>query len=207
MSAQPGWYPSEGTMRWFDGQQWTEHRQPMPATPPPATATSPFTTLPAAPVRPPAKKGMPTWGKVTLGVVGTFITIGIIGNALGGSSSPSSAAYLADPQASSAAPAPAAAKTTAAKAATKAPSTKAAAPISVSPTIGEGDFVVGEDMPAGRWRTTMTVSDGCYWAIYRANTNQSDIIDNGIVNGGRPTVTLKKGQEFHSNGCGSWVKS
>jgi hypothetical protein len=25
---QPGWYPSGGGMRWYDGQQWTPHFTP-----------------------------------------------------------------------------------------------------------------------------------------------------------------------------------
>ncbi len=24
-----GWYPTNGELRWWDGQRWTEHRQPM----------------------------------------------------------------------------------------------------------------------------------------------------------------------------------
>lgn len=37
---QPGWYPDPrggDGQRWWDGQQWTQHRQPAPAPPPPPT--------------------------------------------------------------------------------------------------------------------------------------------------------------------------
>lgn len=27
----PGWYPSNGRLRWWDGRQWTEHTQPLPS--------------------------------------------------------------------------------------------------------------------------------------------------------------------------------
>jgi hypothetical protein len=31
-----GWYPLSGELRYWDGQQWTEHRQPTPVQQPPA---------------------------------------------------------------------------------------------------------------------------------------------------------------------------
>ena len=35
-AAAPGWYPvREGGLRWWDGQQWTEHRAPVQAGGPP----------------------------------------------------------------------------------------------------------------------------------------------------------------------------
>lgn len=72
--------------------------------------------------------------------------------------------------------------------------------------FGEGDWNVGTDIQPGTYRTEEPVSGMCYWGIYRAGTNKGDIVENDIVTGGRPTVTLKAGQEFSSSGCGSWVK-
>ncbi len=73
--------------------------------------------------------------------------------------------------------------------------------------MGEGTYLVGEDIPAGRYRMAKPLQDDmCFWGAYVADTNQEDIINNDIVTGGRATVTLKKGQEFDSNGCGDWVK-
>ncbi len=79
-----------------------------------------------------------------------------------------------------------------------------AEPAGLPTTIDEGDWTVGVDIKPGTYRTTEPVSGDCYWGIYRAGSNQSDIIDNAIVTGGRPTVTLKKGQEFTNNGCGTF---
>ncbi len=70
-------------------------------------------------------------------------------------------------------------------------------------SITEGVWLVGEDIKAGRYRTKEEVSGGsCYWKIHKG----SDIIDNEIVTGGRPTVTLRDGQEFTTQRCGTWVK-
>ncbi len=85
------------------------------------------------------------------------------------------------------------------------PVTEPAEPAGPTTTIDEGDWTVGVDIKPGTYRTTEPVSGDCYWGIYRAGSNQSDIIDNGIPTGGRPTVTLKKGQEFTNQGCGTFA--
>ena len=70
-------------------------------------------------------------------------------------------------------------------------------------SITEGVWLVGEDIKAGRYRTVDPVDSGsCYWKIHKGG----DIIDNEIVTGGRPTVTLKDGQEFTTQRCGTWAK-
>ncbi|WP_142120321.1 hypothetical protein [Arthrobacter sp. SLBN-122] len=73
-------------------------------------------------------------------------------------------------------------------------------------TIREGTWTVGRDVEPGTYRTTSDVSGSCYWGIYRTGSNGSDIVDNDIVTGGRPSVTLSAGQDFKSSRCGSWVK-
>lgn len=72
--------------------------------------------------------------------------------------------------------------------------------------IDEGVWTVGTDVAPGTYRTTEPVSGDCYWAIYRSDTNQDDIVQNDIVTGGRPTVTLRDGQDFETNRCGTWDK-
>lgn len=72
-----------------------------------------------------------------------------------------------------------------------------------SRSISEGVWEVGTDIKPGRYRTDVAVSD-CYWAITRGGSNGDDILANDNVSGGRPSVTLKRGQEFKSSGCGDW---
>ena len=72
--------------------------------------------------------------------------------------------------------------------------------------IREGTWTVGVDIEPGTYRTSADVTSGCYWAIYRTGSNGSDIIENDIVTGGRPTVTLSVGQDFKTSRCGSWSK-
>lgn len=75
------------------------------------------------------------------------------------------------------------------------------------PTIEEGTWTVGVDVPAGTYRVQERITSGdCYWSITKTGSNGDDIISNDIVSGGRPQVTLKKGQDFESNRCGTWVK-
>jgi hypothetical protein len=79
-------------------------------------------------------------------------------------------------------------------------------PPAAKPTIEDGVWTVGEDIPAGTYKVTEKISGMCYWAITKSGTNGSDIIDNDIPSGGLPRVTIKKGQDFETNGCGTWKK-
>lgn len=74
------------------------------------------------------------------------------------------------------------------------------------PTIEEGIWTVGQDIVPGKYRVATPLSGECYWSITKTGTNGDDIIANDIPTGGRPQVTLRKGQDFETNGCGSWVK-
>lgn len=79
-------------------------------------------------------------------------------------------------------------------------------PAEAAGAIGEGTWEVGVDVAPGRYKTTVAVtSDMCYWKI--TTTGKPDnIVDNDIVTGGRPTVTIKKGQDFTTQDCGEWKK-
>ena len=73
--------------------------------------------------------------------------------------------------------------------------------------IEEGTWVVGEDFPAGTYRTTATVAEGCYWQVSRGGSNGKGILANAIETGGRPRVRLRRGQEFQTAGCGAWART
>lgn len=73
-------------------------------------------------------------------------------------------------------------------------------------SIGQGTWTVGRDIEPGTYRTAQAVSGDCYWGIYRSGSNGDDIIENDIVVGGYPTVTLSVGQDFENNGCGTFIK-
>lgn len=73
-------------------------------------------------------------------------------------------------------------------------------------TVEDGTWTVGNDIQPGTYRTKATVGTRCYWGVYRSGTNGSDIIQNDIPGGGKPTVNLSEGQDFKSSNCGSWIK-
>lgn len=96
-----------------------------------------------------------------------------------------------------------------------APTTKApSAPVKAKVQIEADTLVhVGEDVPAGTYRAVWDANAGeafgltgeCYWKK-SSDAEGQDIIANDIVTGGRPQVTLKKGQWFTSARCGEWLK-
>lgn len=76
-----------------------------------------------------------------------------------------------------------------------------------APTFEDGVWTVGTDIPAGRYRTTEAVGSRCYWQISKTGGDSvMDIINNDLPGGGRPQVTLKKGQDFKTSDCGKWRK-
>ena len=171
--------------------------------PPPIIPGTPPTTQVAAgpasyPVHPPVPKRRVHPLSIILAVVGVlalFIGIGIGASAGGQSAAPGSSpsvVYVTSPGAV----APIEAK----------PTTPPAPAPPAQPTIKEGSWTVGTDFPAGQYRTADAVAAECYWSITKSGSNGSDIIANDIPGGGRPTVTLKAGQDFTSHGCGTWAK-
>jgi len=91
------------------------------------------------------------------------------------------------------------------------PETTVVAPAPAAPAAGsvieEGQWEVGVDVPAGVYKVTVALATGanCYWSITQ-HGNSANIISNDIVQGGKPTVTLKKGQDFTTQRCGTWAK-
>lgn len=73
-------------------------------------------------------------------------------------------------------------------------------------TVGDGTWTVGRNVEAGTYVTGADVGSSCYWAIYASGTNGSDIVENDIPGGGRPSVVLSAGQDFKTARCGTWSK-
>ncbi|MDR7166126.1 hypothetical protein J2X12_004180 [Pseudarthrobacter oxydans] len=73
-------------------------------------------------------------------------------------------------------------------------------------TVGDGTWTVGTDIEPGTYRAAADVGSSCYWGIYATGSNGSNIIDNDLPGGGRPSVALNSGQDFKSSRCGKWEK-
>ena len=77
---------------------------------------------------------------------------------------------------------------------------RAAAEVLTQPK-GDGRWTVGGEIAPGRWRSNGTADD-CYWKR-SPDGNPDDIIDNHFGNAGG-TVTLREGEEFETDDCGTW---
>lgn len=85
--------------------------------------------------------------------------------------------------------------------------TTTVAPVPAGPrtAFSDGTHEVGVDIAAGKYKTSGSTQ--CYWARLRNNDGSlNDIIDNNIGAGPR-TVTVKAGEYFESQGCGTWTKA
>jgi hypothetical protein len=84
---------------------------------------------------------------------------------------------------------------------------KAAPAPAIPDVIEDGLWEVGVDIQIGRYKVIEPVDPNgfCYWQISPVGKPDT-IIDNGVVTGGRPIVTIKKNQTFETNGCGNWKK-
>jgi hypothetical protein len=105
-------------------------------------------------------------------------------------------AKAADPE-----PAPTVTKTVTAKP----KKTKESGP--ASSFSGEGEYVVGEDIKAGTYKTAGPAGRfGCYWERAKDASGEfgSIIANNNLEGPGR--VTLNKGEYFKTNRCQEWKK-
>jgi hypothetical protein len=115
-------------------------------------------------------------------------------------------AQAAPATAASSAPAP---KPTATKptAATAAPSTAAAASSTSVP--GDGQYLVGQDMQPGTYRTKGPAADSlgdCYWERDKDSSgDMNSIIANDNL-AGSGIVTVDKGEVFKTTDCQDWVR-
>ena len=165
---------------------------------------------PPFPPGPPQKKH--TVLKVLAGAVGVVVVFGI-GAAAGSGGAEDTGGKK------SARPAPAVTVTVTAKAkAAKAaagkpkaapePAEKAAA--EPGEIIGQGSYLVGEDIAAGTYKTAGPSDSDlplCYWARNKDSSGEMDsIIANGTPEG-PSRITINKGETFETHGCAEWKKA
>jgi len=96
-----------------------------------------------------------------------------------------------------------------AKPASKAPSPKKTTEPGPERTMEEGTYEIGVDAKPGRYKTRVPEdSSGCYWEKLKDDSGGlNSVIANGEVNaGGRVSITLKHGQFFMSEDCGTWKR-
>ncbi|MGY5125967.1 hypothetical protein [Streptomyces nigrescens] len=86
---------------------------------------------------------------------------------------------------------------------------KAAASAGPETTVGQGSYLVGEDIAVGTYRTGGPAASDvplCYWA--RAKDSSGDM--DSIIANGTPQaparVTVHQGETFETSGCKVWTK-
>ncbi|MFG1947712.1 hypothetical protein [Nonomuraea sp. NPDC048826] len=85
-----------------------------------------------------------------------------------------------------------------------APEQTESGPLTTAP--GDGQYLVGEDIKPGTYKTAGTDGFTCYWARLKdASGEFGAIIANGNVSG-QTRVTLKKGEYFETKGCQDWKR-
>jgi hypothetical protein len=75
---------------------------------------------------------------------------------------------------------------------------------------GDGEYLVGQDMPAGTYKTAGSADTDlglpCYWERAKNSSGEfGSIIANGTPKG-QSRVTVNRGEVFKSQGCKDWVK-
>ncbi|GES34216.1 hypothetical protein AB0G60_16660 [Streptomyces angustmyceticus] len=186
-------------------------QHPAPFGPPP----HPFGPPPVA--QPPKKKHAAL--RIAVGVVCAFIVFGL-GAAVGsGGDGTKKAAAKPAPTVTvtvtaQAAKAAAEKPKSAAKPAEKAksaaqPAKEPDAPAGPDTTVGEGSYLVGEDIAAGMYKTAGPDASGsplCYWERAKDSSGEMDSIIANDTPQGPARVTVNKGETFKTNGCKEWVK-
>lgn len=159
------------------------------------------------PLPPPAKKTHKA-RIILLGVLGAFIVLVLLGSCISlltGTDSGTSVAPAPTVTVTVTEPAAGGASAEANLEPSKAPAPKEPAPAKA--TMDEGTYEIGVDAPAGRYKTV--AEDSCYWKRSKDDSGTLDsILANDNVNdGARASVTVKKGEFFTSEGCGTWTKT
>lgn len=177
-------------------------QQPHPYTPPPAA-------------QPPKKKHAAL--RIAVGVVCALIVFGL-GNAVGSGGTKKAEAKPAPTVTvtvtAKAAKAAAEKPRSAAKPAEKAKSAAKPAQVTEAPagpdvTVGDGSYLVGEDIAAGMYKTAGPAGSDipmCYWERAKDSSGEMDSILANDTPQGPARVTVNKGETFKTNGCKEWVR-
>jgi len=193
----PGFYPAEGgRRRYWDGQAWTDRYEDTEAAAGPSAA-------PAG-----RSSGGPRrwWLLPTIAALFIGIGLGGVGKSEGTTGTAATSTVTATVTKAGAAGSPVTAPAVTVTVTVTAPAAPAAPPPGPVASVGDGVYVVGQDMQPGTYRVSAAVTDGCYWAITKSGSNGADIVQNDLPKGGFPQVTVKAGQDFDSERCGTWVK-
>lgn len=180
-------------------------------------AVPPMPVPPTGAGQPPAGTPKPSRRKAWLTHGATALVALVIGAAIGGnvesdgkddSAAPAPAVTVTKTAPAKAAPEPEPAVTVTEKVTVKPKPTKKPGP----PTTVEGDgqYLVGEDMQAGTYKTAGPAEDGiienCYWARTKDASGEFDAIIANANLQGQGRVTVNKGEYFETNGCQEWAK-
>jgi len=73
--------------------------------------------------------------------------------------------------------------------------------------IGEGTFIVNEDVKPGRYKARAAGDGSCYWARLKDDSGEPDSIIANNITEGSAVVTIKPSDgAFETNGCTKWVR-
>lgn len=166
------------------------------ASPDQPTSYMPGATPPAG-GQPQPKRSVPLLAAVAIGAAAVLVSCvgGVAIGSAGTSSKPATIRYSASPY-------PVVSTVTVTKTVQAAPPPSPPPPATV--TISTGQWIVGDDFPAGTYEVTSD-SDSCYWDITRSGSNHHDYIQQELGRG-HWKIALKQGYDFTTKDCGLWRK-
>jgi hypothetical protein len=91
--------------------------------------------------------------------------------------------------------------------ASKAPSPKKTTEPEPKSTISNGIHEVGVDVKAGQYKTNVPEGELCYWDRSRDDSGDSTTTSVFQEGPSHQSVTLKKGETFETEDCGTWKRA